>query len=192
MCSSVLLGPIRSLLASLFACFCPDLNWNQSQVKVMLRPTVSSASPSWRKAPIWGLRPDLYCCWTVAGLWTGIWIQFSYKHSAQTPRKTAIIVDVFTVPLLRNGLHNTIFLLLFGADDIETQPPLLLHNLTTDCLSRICLRGNTFTNTLPSNGCRCNNNKINYVCCIESVVKPPTLMLPPVCCSLSLRYTKFI
>jgi hypothetical protein len=30
----------------------------------MLRPTVSS----WRKAPIWGLRPDLYCCWTVAGL----------------------------------------------------------------------------------------------------------------------------
>jgi hypothetical protein len=34
------------------------------KVKVMLRPTVSSASPSWRKAPIWGLRPDLYCCWT--------------------------------------------------------------------------------------------------------------------------------
>jgi hypothetical protein len=34
----------------------------------MLRPTVQSASLSWNKAPIWGLRPDLYYCQTVAGL----------------------------------------------------------------------------------------------------------------------------
>jgi hypothetical protein len=27
-----------------------------------------SASPSWNKAPIWGLRPDSYYCLTVAGL----------------------------------------------------------------------------------------------------------------------------
>jgi hypothetical protein len=27
-----------------------------------------SASPSWNKTPIWGLRPDLYYCKTVAGL----------------------------------------------------------------------------------------------------------------------------
>jgi hypothetical protein len=27
-----------------------------------------SASLSWNKAPIWGLRPDLYYCETVAGL----------------------------------------------------------------------------------------------------------------------------
>jgi hypothetical protein len=27
-----------------------------------------SASPSWNKAPIWGLRQDLYYCQTVAGL----------------------------------------------------------------------------------------------------------------------------
>jgi hypothetical protein len=38
------------------------------KVKVMLRPTVPLASLSWNKAPIWGLRPDLYYCWTVAGL----------------------------------------------------------------------------------------------------------------------------
>jgi hypothetical protein len=38
------------------------------EVKVMLRPTVQLASPSWIKAPIWGLRPDLYYCQTVAGL----------------------------------------------------------------------------------------------------------------------------
>jgi hypothetical protein len=34
----------------------------------MLRPTVQSASPSSNKTPIWGLRPDLYYCQTVAGL----------------------------------------------------------------------------------------------------------------------------
>jgi hypothetical protein len=34
----------------------------------MLRPTVPSAIPSWSKTPIWGLRPDHYYCWTVAGL----------------------------------------------------------------------------------------------------------------------------
>jgi hypothetical protein len=27
-----------------------------------------TASLSWNKAPIWGLRPDFYCCQTVAGL----------------------------------------------------------------------------------------------------------------------------
>jgi hypothetical protein len=38
------------------------------KVKVMLRPTVQSASLSWNKALIWGLRPDLYYSQTVAGL----------------------------------------------------------------------------------------------------------------------------
>jgi hypothetical protein len=38
------------------------------KVKVMLWPTVPSASLSWNKAPIWDLRPDLYYCWTVTGL----------------------------------------------------------------------------------------------------------------------------
>jgi hypothetical protein len=27
-----------------------------------------SVSLSWNKAPIWGLRPDFYCCQTIAGL----------------------------------------------------------------------------------------------------------------------------
>jgi hypothetical protein len=34
----------------------------------MLRPTVQSDRLPWNKAPIWGLRPDLYYCQTVAGL----------------------------------------------------------------------------------------------------------------------------
>jgi hypothetical protein len=74
-----------------------------------------------------------------------------HRHHGKLP----IIVDVFTASLLRNGLHNTVLLLL-RADDIETQPSLLLRNLGTDCLSRICFRGNSFTNTLPSNGRTCN------------------------------------
>jgi hypothetical protein len=41
----------------------------------MLRPTVQSASLSWCQAPIWGLRPELYYCQTVAGLlvWGALW-----------------------------------------------------------------------------------------------------------------------
>jgi hypothetical protein len=34
----------------------------QVKIKVMLRPTVQSASLSWEKAPVWGLRPDLHYC----------------------------------------------------------------------------------------------------------------------------------
>jgi hypothetical protein len=41
---------------------------NYVKVKIMPRPTVQSANLSWNKAPIWGLRPDLYYCQTVAGL----------------------------------------------------------------------------------------------------------------------------
>jgi hypothetical protein len=39
----------------------------------------------------------------------------------------------------------------------KTQLPLLFRDLATDCLPRICLRGNLFTNMLPGNGCTCNN-----------------------------------
>jgi hypothetical protein len=37
-------------------------------LSLMLRPTVQSASLSWNKASVWGLRPDFYYCQTVAGL----------------------------------------------------------------------------------------------------------------------------
>jgi hypothetical protein len=39
----------------------------------------------------------------------------------------------------------------------KTQFHLLVRNLATDCLPRICLRGNLFTNKLPSNGSTSNN-----------------------------------
>jgi hypothetical protein len=47
--------------------FDPASTWVKIKVKCMLPPKVQSASLSWNKAPIWGLRPDLYYCQTVAG-----------------------------------------------------------------------------------------------------------------------------
>jgi hypothetical protein len=45
----------------LIACF-------QSQSQSYVTTDLQSASLSWNKTPIWGLRPDLYYCLTVAGL----------------------------------------------------------------------------------------------------------------------------
>jgi hypothetical protein len=62
----------RSLSDTLSSSFDWTLRWNcpnyqlncqfRFKVKVMLRPAVQSASSSRNKAPIWGLRPDIYYC----------------------------------------------------------------------------------------------------------------------------------
>jgi hypothetical protein len=39
----------------------------------------------------------------------------------------------------------------------KTRLPILSRDLATDCLPRVCLRENLFTNTLPSNGCTFNS-----------------------------------
>jgi hypothetical protein len=44
---------------------------SQSQSQSYVTTDGQPASLSWNKAPIWGLRPDLDYCLTVAGLW--IW-----------------------------------------------------------------------------------------------------------------------
>jgi hypothetical protein len=53
---------------------------SESESESYIMTDVPSASLSWNKAPIWGLRPDFYYCLTVAGLliwgalsdeWTG-------------------------------------------------------------------------------------------------------------------------
>jgi hypothetical protein len=41
---------------------------DQSESESYVTTDGQSASVSWNKAPIWGLRPDLYYCQTVAGL----------------------------------------------------------------------------------------------------------------------------
>jgi hypothetical protein len=61
------------------------------KIKVILRPTVQSASLSWNKAPIWGLKPDLYYCQTVAGLstWGALSVEnigFPFPYSSISSR----------------------------------------------------------------------------------------------------------
>jgi hypothetical protein len=75
-----------------------------------------------------------------------------YKSSAQTPQKTCHMSDCeFTGLLPALGVAWM---------TQKTQPHLVLRNLATDCLARICLHGNLFTNLLPSNGCTCNNMQL--------------------------------
>jgi hypothetical protein len=51
------------------------LNQSQSQSRSYVTTDGLSASLSWNKVPIWGLRPDFYYCQTVAGLlmWGALW-----------------------------------------------------------------------------------------------------------------------
>jgi hypothetical protein len=55
-------------------------NWTgQSQSQSYVTTDGQSASLSWNKAPIWGLRPDLYYCQTVAGLL--LWGALSHERT---------------------------------------------------------------------------------------------------------------
>jgi hypothetical protein len=62
-------------------------------------------------------------------------------------------------------IETAVLLLLsvFVAVRMFTDIPLLLRNLATDCLPRICLRGNLFTNPLPGNALTYRNIYI-YIC----------------------------
>jgi hypothetical protein len=72
--------------------------------------------------------------------WTCFWINFSYKHSSQTPQKTLSLLLMTSQRFIarsnkrkhvyrtmsRNRWHNPVVLLLLGADHIENIVPLLL------------------------------------------------------------------
>jgi hypothetical protein len=45
-----------------------SLSESESESESYVTTDGQSASLSWNKAPIWGLRPDLYYCHTIAGL----------------------------------------------------------------------------------------------------------------------------
>jgi hypothetical protein len=62
-----------------------------------------SASLSWNKAPIWGLRPDFYYCQIVAVCCCGA--------LSLTRARFCRVQFMFTGPLLRNELHNPVLLL---------------------------------------------------------------------------------
>jgi hypothetical protein len=69
-----------------------------------------------------------------------------------------IVVTFLRGVFTSRRIETTVLLLMpvFVAVKMFTDIPLLLRNLATDCLPRICLRGNLFTNPLPSNSFTCN------------------------------------
>jgi hypothetical protein len=75
-----------------------------------------------------------------------------------------LLVRVLLLLLPRNGhgpivntCHVTTHRCVTSPRTRKTQPPLLLRNPASDCLPKICLRGNLLNNMLPSNECICNN-----------------------------------
>jgi hypothetical protein len=58
-----------------------------------------SASFSWNKAPIWGLRPDFHYCQTIAGLLIWGATGYCYIEAVRTQQKTACIVEEACLPL---------------------------------------------------------------------------------------------
>jgi hypothetical protein len=54
--------------ANVLTCLRISLNYTQSQSESYITINGQSASLSWKKAPIWGLGPNVYYCQTVAGL----------------------------------------------------------------------------------------------------------------------------
>jgi hypothetical protein len=65
----------RTLATQRTRCHLLSVTWAWV-LSLILRSTVS---PSWKKAPIWGLRPDYYSCQTVAGLL--VWGAFSHERT---------------------------------------------------------------------------------------------------------------
>jgi hypothetical protein len=78
---------------SLF-CRLKTLSWNQSQSYV--RIDGQSASPSWCKAPIWGLRPDLYYCQTVVGLLCGA-LSLTRGRVCRLPELQSAVISLLSV-----------------------------------------------------------------------------------------------
>jgi hypothetical protein len=64
----------------------------------MLRPDGHSASLAWNKAPIWGLRQDLYYCQTAAGL---------FMWGAHSDERTGLSFTTAADP--RQGSHVTAY-----------------------------------------------------------------------------------
>jgi hypothetical protein len=55
-----------------------------------------SASLSWNKAPIWGLRPDLYCCLTVTGFWCRA-LSLTRRRICHLPESQSEVVSLLSV-----------------------------------------------------------------------------------------------
>jgi hypothetical protein len=84
---------LNCLLKSLTKDSPTDLN-SESESDSYVMTDGQSASLSWKKAPIWGLRPEFYYCQTVAGL---------LKWGALSDERTGLSFTVATDPDLNSS-----------------------------------------------------------------------------------------
>jgi hypothetical protein len=98
---------------------------------------------------------SLYCCHILRGVFTGRHIE------------TAVLL----------------LLSIFVVVRMFTDTPLLLRNLATDCLSRICLRGNLVSNPLPGNAFTCHNKMLNGFQFRQSQFRNSTVKIQKRCVS---------
>jgi hypothetical protein len=71
------------------------------RVESYVTADVQSASLSWNKAPIWGLRPDFYYCQTVAGL---------LMWGALSDERTGLLFTIAAGPCQSRGTRDHILL----------------------------------------------------------------------------------
>jgi hypothetical protein len=119
------------------------LSYESSRVGSYVTTDDPSASLSWNKAPIWGLRPDFYCCQTVVGLliWGALFDErtgLSFTISAGSQQRSHSWVrfprdswSYFTVSNSRFSFSSpptTRRATVDVVDPASTQVPLLLMN----------------------------------------------------------------
>jgi hypothetical protein len=118
-----------------------------------------SVSLSWNRAPIWGLRPQVCYCQTVAGLliWgapgsesRGTLSNSRLPISSPPTTRRATTVEVFDPAFTRVWT----ILVSIGLLVIPLHGPSIIHRFQgyIYCCMRICCCGNLFTNSLPRNG----------------------------------------
>jgi hypothetical protein len=76
-----------------------------TKVKSYITTDGQSASLSWNKAPIWGLRPDLYYCLTVAGFL--MWGALSDERTGLSLARVTVSSSKSVVSMYSYNLHFT-------------------------------------------------------------------------------------
>jgi hypothetical protein len=162
---------------------CSLNHWTPIRVESYVTTDGQSASQSWNKAPIWGIRPDFYYCQAVAGLlmWGALsdermGLSFTIAAGAHQRSHSSVRVlwdsrQYFTVPefsfrrLVRlAGLrwrystpppHGRLPCEITTLLSLPGDPNIDHHleNFVLFCFSR--WHGNVFTEPLPKNGLFC-------------------------------------
>jgi hypothetical protein len=104
---------------------------NQSnRVESYVTTDGQSASLSWYQAPIWGLWPDFYYCWTLAGLL--IWDALSDERTGLSITIAAVFAKAVILRSESRGAHDHILLSqICDSPNLEGQVPVFISPRNT-------------------------------------------------------------